>query len=197
MSDQVLIHRLLDVVEADIAPMTRVGVEAGNKIFGAAVLRKDDLSLVLAATNKETENPLWHGEVQAIRQLHEMPRVARPAAPDCIFLATHEPCSLCLSAITWAGFDNFYYLFSHEDSRDAFAIPHDLRILKEVFGLDPGGYAKANRYWNSYGLMALIDACDIAARDGLLRRVEALKAVYDEMSALYQSHKAATDIPLK
>ena len=57
-----------------------------------------------------------------------------------IFLATHEPCSLCLSAITWTGFDNFYYLFSHEDSRDSFAIPHDLKILKEVFTLDPGGY---------------------------------------------------------
>ena len=197
MTDQALIDRLLEVIETAVVPETRTGVEAGNKIFGAAVLRKDDLSLVLAATNKETENPLWHGEVQAIKQLHEMPRAARPAASDCIFLATHEPCSLCLSAITWGGFDTFYYLFSHEDSRDAFAIPHDLRILKEVFGLDPGGYAKANRYWQSYDLMALIDGCDGQARKGFLRRVEALKAVYDEMSAVYQGQKDGTDIPLK
>ncbi len=38
---------------------------------------------------------------------------------------------MCLSpAITWAGFDNFYYFFTHEDLRDAFAIPHDLKILE-------------------------------------------------------------------
>jgi tRNA(Arg) A34 adenosine deaminase TadA len=34
---------------------------------------------------------------------------------------------MCMSAITWAGFDNFYYFYSHEDSRDSFAIPHDLK----------------------------------------------------------------------
>jgi len=34
------------------------------------------------------------------------------------------------SAITWTGFDNFYYLFSYTDTKDAFNIPHDLKILK-------------------------------------------------------------------
>jgi tRNA(Arg) A34 adenosine deaminase TadA len=37
-----------------------------------------------------------------------------------------------LSGITWGGFDNFYYLFTFEDTRDAFGIPHDIRILEEV-----------------------------------------------------------------
>jgi hypothetical protein len=37
-----------------------------------------------------------------------------------------------LSGITWSGFDNHYYLFTYEDTRDAFAIPHDIRILEEV-----------------------------------------------------------------
>ena len=95
--------------------------------------RKDDRSLVLAETNNEIENPLWHGEVHCLKRFYEMPKAERADTKDCIFLATHEPCSLCLSAITWTGFDNFYYLFSHEDSRDSFAIPHDLKILKEVF----------------------------------------------------------------
>jgi hypothetical protein len=41
-----------------------------------------------------------------------------------------------LSGITWGGFDNFYYLFTYEDTRDAFGIPHDIRILEEVsYGL--------------------------------------------------------------
>ena len=85
---------------------------------------------MLAETNNEIENPLWHGEVHCLKRFYEMPKAERVDTRDCIFLATHEPCSLCLSAITWTGFDNFYYLFSHEDSRDSFAIPHDLKILE-------------------------------------------------------------------
>ena len=51
--------RLLDVIDSDILPLTERGVAAGNKVFGAALLRKSDLSLVLAGTNDETDNPLW------------------------------------------------------------------------------------------------------------------------------------------
>ena len=100
MTDAALISRLLDVIEFDILPMTERGVATGNKVFGAAILRKGDRSLVLAETNNETDNPLWHGEIHALKRLYEMPREKRPDPKDCIFLATHEPCSLCLSAIT-------------------------------------------------------------------------------------------------
>ena len=34
--------------------------------------------------------------------------------------------------------DNFYYLYSHEDSRDSFQIGHDLLILEALFKLGPG-----------------------------------------------------------
>ena len=133
MTDQTkLAHRFLDVIEQNILPLTRIGVAAGNKIFGAALVLKSDLSLVLAETNNEMQNPLWHGEMHLLKRFYEMPASERPAAKDMYFISTHEPCSLCMSAITWAGFDNFWYFFSHEDSRDAFSIPHDLKILKEV-----------------------------------------------------------------
>jgi tRNA(Arg) A34 adenosine deaminase TadA len=150
--DAKLLGRFLDVIERDIVPATRSGVAEGNKIFGAALLRKSDLSLVLAETNNETENPLWHGEMHCLKRFYEQAPETRPSTADLIFLSTHEPCSLCLSAITWAGFDNFFYFFSHTDSRDRFAIPHDLRILQEVFDVAPGGYRAENAFWSSWSI---------------------------------------------
>ena len=177
-------------------PLTRRGVEAGNKLFGAAILLKSDLSLVIAETNNEIENPLWHGEMHALKKLYERPRDTLPDPRDCIFLATHEPCSLCLSAITWAGFDNFHYLFSHEDSRDSFAIPHDLKILKEVFTLDPGGYNKTNAFWTAHPIRERIAALPEAERIPLETRVDRIAALYDELSGIYQAQKGDAGIPL-
>jgi tRNA(Arg) A34 adenosine deaminase TadA len=198
MDDPALIERLLDVVELEISPMTAKGVARGNKLFGAAILRKSDWSTVIAETNNETENPLWHGEMHALKRFYELARDDRPKPADCIFLATHEPCSLCLSAITWGGYDNFWYLFSHEDSRDSFNIPHDLRILKEVFRLEPGGYAAENPYWKSHNIVQVIDGLDEPDRARLGQRVEKLAELYAGLSAIYQNnrHLAEGAIPL-
>ena len=197
MADASLIDRLLDVIENDIVPLTAAGVARGNKLFGAAILSKSDRSLVIAETNDEVENPLWHGEVNCLKRFYELPKAKRPETKDCLFLATHEPCSLCLSAITWAGFDNFYYLFSHEDSRDSFAIPHDLRILKEVFTLEPGGYNAENAFWKSFSLRRLVSALPEDERAKREARVAWIAGRYDELSAGYQAGKGGNDIPLR
>lgn len=196
MSDVSLIDRLLDVIEHDIVPKTAAGVEKGNKLFGAALLRKADRSLVLAETNNEVENPLWHGEMHCLKRFYEMPKAERVDTKEAIFVSTHEPCSLCLSAITWAGFDNFYYLFSHEDSRDSFAIPHDLKILKEVFTLEPGGYNAENAYWKSFSIRKLAREAPEAERRRLEQRIAVISARYDDLSATYQAGKHENDIPL-
>ncbi|MGI2032202.1 nucleoside deaminase [Rhizobium panacihumi] len=194
-ASKTLAPRLLDVIEHNILPLTAKGVAAGNKIFGAAILRKSDLSLVIAETNNETENPLWHGEIHALKRFHELSEKFDPK--DLIFLSTHEPCTMCMSAITWAGFDNFYYFFSHEDSRDAFAIPHDLKILKEVFGLEPGGYRRNNAFWHSHYIGDLVETVDKPLRKQLKEQTALIKSIYDSLSGLYQSGKAANDIPLR
>ncbi|CAI2933175.1 nucleoside deaminase [Aminobacter niigataensis] len=196
MAELSLIERLFDVIEHDIVPKTAEGVTKGNKLFGAALLAKDDRSLVLAETNNELENPLWHGEMHCLKRFYEMPKANRADTKDLIFLSTHEPCSLCLSAITWAGFDNFYYLFSHEDSRDSFAIPHDLKILKEVFTLEPGGYNADNAYWKSFSLRKLVRELPEPDRKRMEERVARISALYDEMSGTYQASKGDNDIPL-
>ncbi|TDT29049.1 nucleoside deaminase [Naumannella halotolerans] len=191
-----LITRLLQVINDDIVPLTAAGVAEGNKLFGAAILDKRDLSVVIAETNNEIDNPLWHGEVHALKKFYELPRSERPSTSDCLFLATHEPCSLCLSAITWTGFDNFWFLFSHTDSRDSFAIPHDLRILQEVFGVAPGGYARSNAYWSAHAITEELAALPPAQAAPLQAQVSALRQTYDQLSSDYQASKAENDIPL-
>jgi tRNA(Arg) A34 adenosine deaminase TadA len=200
-----LISRFFDVIENDIAPKTQAGVHKGNKMFGAAILRKSDLSLVVAETNNEIENPLWHGEMHAIKKLYELDRATLPDPRDCFFLATHEPCSLCLSAITWGGYDNFYYLFSHEDSRDSFAIPHDIRILREVFSVPSGDpladqdrplYNRKNAFWESHDIASMIASLDRGNRELLLARMEDIAALYADLSAIYQAGKGSKAIPL-
>ena len=148
------IEKLFLALEIDIVPKTEKGVLAGNKIFGAAILKKSDFSVIIADTNHELDNPIWHGEMYVLKKFYELKD--RPLTKNLIFLSTHEPCSMCLSAITWAGFDNFVYLFSYEESRDRFSIPHDLKILKEVFDINNGKYIKANYYWRSYSMEELI-----------------------------------------
>jgi tRNA(Arg) A34 adenosine deaminase TadA len=201
-----LISRLLDVIEKQVAPVTAQGVARGNKLFGAAILKKSDLSVVVAETNNEVENPLWHGEMHAIKRFFELPEDQRPATKDCLFLATHEPCSLCLSGITWSGFDNFYYLFSHQDSRDSFAIPYDIQILKAVYAVpEPGSgaaspdrdlYNRRNEFWSSHGIQDMIAGLDRGNREQLLARIDDINALYADLSDRYQKDKGSKGIPL-
>lgn len=197
LSEHSGIARLLDVIEQEIVPLTRDGVGKGNKVFGAAILRKDDLSVVLAGTNNEIENPLWHGEVHTLKQFYEMPASTRPQSQDCIFLSTHEPCSLCLSAITWTGFDNFYFLFGYEDTKAVFNIPHDLRILREVFGVERGEYVRDNAFWTSHGIEAMIAELPAAESARLQDRMATVAGIYADLSATYQASRQDSDIPLR
>ena len=109
---EILLDRFLDVFNRDILPLTYKGVDLGNKIFGAAIMKKEDYSLVVAGTNNEIENPLWHGEIHTLKKFYEINKEMRPDEKNCIFLSSHEPCSLCLSAITFSVFDNLRSTFN-------------------------------------------------------------------------------------
>ena len=132
-----ILDAVLSVTERHIVPLTREGVASGCKLFGAAVLDKQTLKPLTVATNNEAVSPLLHGEINCIHRFftetYPDPAIRPDTAKDCIFFATHEPCSLCLSGITWAGFSQIFYLFTHENSRDSFSIPYDIEILQQVF----------------------------------------------------------------
>ena len=193
--DQRLVNRLLDAIEHDVLPLTEAGVAAGNKVFGAALLDRESLATVLAETNAELSSPLRHGEMHLLERYHALPAASRPAPANLLFVSTHEPCSLCLSAITWSGFGDFFYLFSHADTRDAFAIPHDLAILKEVFGVE--GYRRENAFWRAHAVRELAAALDPDAAAAAAIRVAALESRYAALSARYQDTKAHNAIPLR
>jgi tRNA(Arg) A34 adenosine deaminase TadA len=176
--------------------MMQAGVREGNKVFGAAVLRKASLELVVVGTNEEARNPLLHGEISCLNRYWSLPPESRPPPADCLFLSSHEPCPMCLAAVAWSGFDNFYYLFSYEDTRDAFEIPHDLAILEEIFRCPDGAYAHANAYWKSYYLPDLVEQGSQDERAKWQEQVADLRSAYGVLSDHYQGIKRESDIPL-
>ena len=194
---EILLHKFSDIFKNNILPLTAKGVDIGNKIFGAAILNKNDYSLIVAETNNETENPIWHGEIHTLKKFYELDSKIRPNEKNCIFLSSHEPCSLCLSAITFSGFNNFYYLFPYESTSNKFNIPHDLNILKEIFNIEDGKYIKENSYWKSYNINTLIDELKSKDKKKSTISFNEIKKKYIDLSKKYQSSKEKSSIPLK
>ncbi|KAI1628939.1 cytidine/deoxycytidylate deaminase family protein [Exophiala viscosa] len=192
---------LLAATEHSIVPLTAKQVAQGSKLFGAAILDKASLSTILAETNNERESPLLHGEINCIQQFFKLPKDGRPETKDCIFFATHEPCSLCLSGITWSGFNEFYYMFTYEDSRDLFAIPYDIQILQEVYQVPSPSdteetlaakplYNRTNKFFKAKSLAELIDSVeDEASRMKLASELQRVKQLYNQLSDTYQEGK--------
>ncbi len=190
------LETILNVFLKEVLPLTEKGVAKGSKVFGAAIIKKDDLSVVIAETNNEIENPLWHGEMHALKKFYELDANTRPNEKECMFLSSHEPCSMCLSAITFSGFDNFYFLFPYNDTNDEFNIPHDLNILKEVFKINDGEYNKENSYWKSQNINLLIEKLPTSKKEKILSQLREIKKKYQKLSNQYQKNKDGNSIPL-
>lgn len=201
-SPENLVSSLLTVTESSIVPLTRSQVSSGSKLFGAAILARSTLQPVTVATNNERASPLLHGEINCIQTFFASPKEGRPQTKDCIFLATHEPCSLCLSGITWSGFNEFYYLFTYEDSRDLFGIPYDIDILQSVYQVaSPEDtpemlaakplYNHTNKFFKARSVADVVATIeDEAERIKWTSEIARIKAMYNDLSDTYQKGKA-------
>jgi len=185
---------ILDIFIDNLIPETKIAVEKGNKIFGAFIIDKLDLSLVSTGTNNEVVNPLYHGEISTLFNFFKS-NTLNPK--NYYFITSHEPCSLCLSAITWSGFDNFYYFFPYDETESIFNIPHDLNIFKEVFNIHRGEYNKNNNYWESYSIIQKIHEISDQDNSILLNKIQQIRLNYQELSKKYQETKISNNIPLK
>ncbi|WVQ80976.1 hypothetical protein IAT38_003083 [Cryptococcus sp. DSM 104549] len=190
-----LLDSFLTTTSDKIIPLTAKGVASGCKVFGAAILRKSDLSVVVVATNHETSSPLLHGEINCIQHFYALPEDQRPPPKD------------CLSGITWSGFDNHYFLFTYEDTRDAFNIPHDIKILEEVFKVptpseSPYDYAarplynKTNAFWTARSVADLVNDLEGEEKAAMEKRVLKIREEYNGLSGVYQKGKGNANIPL-
>jgi tRNA(Arg) A34 adenosine deaminase TadA len=201
-SPEDLVSNILAVTESSIVPLTRAQVSSGSKLFGAAILSRASLLPVTVATNNERASPLLHGEINCIQTFFASPKEGRPETKDCIFFATHEPCSLCLSGITWSGFNEFYYLFTYEDSRDLFGIPYDIDILQSVYRVaaptdtpesleERPLYNRTNKFFKARSLTEVVATIeDEAAKAKWTAEIARIKAMYNELSDTYQKGKA-------
>ena len=134
------------------------------------------------------------------------PPGTRPAPKDCLFLATHEPCSLCLSRHHLGGLRQF--LFPVQPSGVRRQLRHPLRHP------DPEGrlcrsrsgprrrrarsrlYNRNNAYFTSHDMSHMIGGLDRGAKERLTARVDDLTALYADLSAIYQRDKGRKGIPL-
>ena len=194
MNSVEFLNRILEVIKEEIIPETVSDVKKGNKVFGGAILKKSDLSTVVIGTNKEIVNPLFHGEISTLNNYFELSKSY--SIKDLLFVSTHEPCPMCLSAITWAGFDNIYYFFDYNNTHKLFNIPHDLNILKDVFGRRDGEYERRNSFWVSYWIKTLIEQEENSKKKMLLEKAKLITEKYKYLSEFYQKSKQENDIPL-
>lgn len=79
----------------------KVAQNAPRRPFGALIVETENKSVLAEGWNRTDENPIWHGEMDAINHLA---KTDKPWKKRSLTLyTTAEPCPMCMGAILWTG----------------------------------------------------------------------------------------------
>jgi len=85
--------------------------------FGAVIVRPETGEVMARGVNDSSTNPILHGEIACLNDY-----VRRHGNKDwapMVLYTTAEPCSMCMSALVWAGIGGVVFASSIEGLRDA------------------------------------------------------------------------------
>lgn len=180
--------KMLKIIENEIIPLTEVEISKGSKMFGAAIM-DSDYKCIHPDTNTERLCPTFHAEVKCIVSWAEKtPAKDRgPVAQSSIFLATHEPCMMCVSSILWGGWNKCWYFFGYENTAEQ-GIPHDINTMHELWGVN--SYRKQNKYLSTSSIMeAIKELPDSDIKTECVELQNKLIKEYDRLSNKYHTEK--------
>lgn len=107
-----------------------------NKIggpFGAALVRGDEIIVVVSNTMMRDTDPSAHAEMVAVREACK--KLGTMDLSGTTMYATCEPCPMCVAAMIWAGIKDVYYCNTSEDAdQHGFS---DMHLRKYLKGEDP------------------------------------------------------------
>jgi len=95
-------------------------VEAGRNPsypFGAVITRADTGEVVARGVNNSRENPTLHGEIACLNDY--VGRYGNKEWGTKVLYTTGEPCSMCMSALVWAGIGGVVFASSIEGIKRA------------------------------------------------------------------------------
>ncbi len=89
----------------------KLAIEEAKKMpeypFGSVIVDRITGEIVAKGYNQSAHNPIFHGEIVAINHCAKHKKHKLWSELD--LYTTAEPCSMCQSAIEWAGINNVYY----------------------------------------------------------------------------------------
>lgn len=72
--------------------------------FGTVIADRESGRVLAEGVNRAEENPVWHGEIVALRSLETSIDRSRLT-----LYTTAEPCPMCMAAILWSGVGEVVY----------------------------------------------------------------------------------------
>ena len=105
------LHKLLDVVEQFLLPLSATGVCASNPPNAAALIHRKTRQCLVAASSQASQNPLSVPELLSLQAAEDELGAAAKSLEEYALVATHPLSALGQEAVAAAGIKTVYVLF--------------------------------------------------------------------------------------